>query len=138
MLGRSVIRLVSIQCISDASPFAFRSSRRTATVTISAPEASWQRFITSWLGYFPVPMRRREPNRLPAMTSASSMGELLRPSAHERHHLEGVTVPQGHFRMLGLAEHLTVQLHRDTASDAELRHERARRSARRRPGAARR
>src|SRR5258705_100392 len=44
----------------DASPFADRSSRRTATVTISAPDASWHFFITSKLEYFPVPMINRD------------------------------------------------------------------------------
>src|SRR6187401_3144415 len=46
---------------------ADRSTRRTATVTMSAPEASWAARMISCVGYFPVPTIRREANRRPRM-----------------------------------------------------------------------
>jgi hypothetical protein len=45
--------------------------RRTATVTTSAPEASWQATMTVFDGYFPVPTNRRERKVRPEMTSGS-------------------------------------------------------------------
>ena len=53
---------------SDALPGC---TRRTATVIISAPEASWARTITVGDEYFPVPTIRREENARPAMTRLS-------------------------------------------------------------------
>jgi hypothetical protein len=46
-------------------------TRRTATVTISAPEASCARTITAGDEYLPVPTMRREENVRFAMTSVS-------------------------------------------------------------------
>ena len=46
-------------------------TRRTATVTISAPEASCACIITACDGYLPVPMIRREVNVRPAIVSGS-------------------------------------------------------------------
>jgi hypothetical protein len=57
-LGRRII-FFGIHSSSDASPFAERSSRRTATVTTSAAEASSARFIVGKSGYLPVPTSRR-------------------------------------------------------------------------------
>src|SRR5688572_365774 len=45
--------------------------RRIATVTISAPDASIARRVSSKSRYLPVPTRRRERYALPATTSAS-------------------------------------------------------------------
>src|SRR3954469_25094283 len=49
-----------------------RFTRRTATVTISAPDASIARAVSSKSLYLPVPTRRRERKRLPATSKASS------------------------------------------------------------------
>src|SRR6516164_9359773 len=66
-------------------------------------------------------MRSREPKRLPAMTRASSMTDaVLRPSAHEGHHLQGVTVAQADLRVLALAKDLAIHLHRHPAANSQL------------------
>src|SRR5580765_5296885 len=55
-------------------------TRLTATVTISAPDASCAFAITALEVYFPVPMMRRDWNVLPAMTSVSMfIGTLSSP-----------------------------------------------------------
>src|SRR5580765_4896103 len=46
-------------------------TRRTATVTISAPEASCAACMIWWVGYLPVPMMSRDVNSRPAMTNRS-------------------------------------------------------------------
>src|SRR4051812_25231121 len=46
-------------------------TRRTATVTMSAPDASCACCMIWWVGYLPVPMIRRERNSRPAMTKGS-------------------------------------------------------------------
>src|SRR5262249_39066077 len=61
-------------------PDAGSFTRRTATVTISAPEASCARAMTAGEEYFPVPTIRRDENAFPAMTRWS-MGSLLRRAA---------------------------------------------------------
>src|SRR4029077_15304685 len=50
-----------------------RFTRRTATVTISAPEAAWHRAISWKLRYFPVPTMRRDQNSRPAIIRLSGM-----------------------------------------------------------------
>src|SRR5689334_3319295 len=69
-------------------------TRRTATVTISAPEASWARTITGYDGYLPVPTMSREVNVRSAMTSGSVSvtGVLLAAAADEVHDLHFVLV----------------------------------------------
>src|SRR5919201_229382 len=61
-----------------SSPGSPNSMRRTATVTIAAPEARTASRIVSKLSYFPVPRMRREPKLRPAIVTLSSM---LVPSA---------------------------------------------------------
>src|ERR1044071_4664828 len=67
---------------------ASRSIRRSATVTISHPEASSAAFISSALRYLPVPSIRRDVKIFPAISStsnielASLLGELLRLLVH--------------------------------------------------------
>src|SRR6266550_6100355 len=46
-----------------------RSTRRTATVTISAPDASMASIICAFDAYLPVPTMRRERNSRPAITN---------------------------------------------------------------------
>src|SRR5687767_812683 len=60
-----------------SGPRAFRSTRRTATVTMSAPDASCAARMTAKLGYLPVPTRSRERNARPASTNASLMPSIL-------------------------------------------------------------
>src|ERR1035438_6287734 len=48
-----------------------RLTRRTATVTISAPEASRAAWVSGPLRYLPVPTMRRDWKALPAMTRGS-------------------------------------------------------------------
>src|SRR6185436_12309582 len=67
---------------------ASRSIRRSATVTISHPEASRAAFISSALRYLPVPSIRREVKILPPISRTSNielpsfLDELLRFLAH--------------------------------------------------------
>src|SRR5690348_2030186 len=50
-----------------------RSTRRTATVTTSAPDASMARIISSLERYLPVPTSRRERNTRPPMVRGTSV-----------------------------------------------------------------
>src|SRR5258705_1936036 len=61
-----------------------RSTRRTATVTISAPEASMARRIVALSGYLPVPTIRRDWNVRPPIVSGVSCIVASSPS-HEVH-----------------------------------------------------
>src|SRR5678809_1324853 len=56
---------------SDGLPFS-RLTRRTATVTISAPPAWWQARMTSCDGYLPVPRINREENESPPTVQPSA------------------------------------------------------------------
>src|SRR5712692_4112771 len=66
-------RRVSMWSSRFSGPRLFRSTRRTATVTISAPDASWASFMTWKLGYLPVPTMRRERNSRPARIRGSPL-----------------------------------------------------------------
>src|SRR5499433_1848788 len=57
----------------DGLDLSARLTRRTATVTMSAPEAACARAISSKLRYLPVPTISRDLNARPAMTSWSDM-----------------------------------------------------------------
>src|SRR5581483_8170654 len=76
-----------------------RSTRRTATVTTSAPEASIARIMTSFVAYFPVPTMSRDRNSWPAITSVSAVGRVnvatVSPSTDEMHELQDVALSQG-------------------------------------------
>src|SRR4029079_10268128 len=76
-----------------------RSTRRTATVTTSAPDASIASIICAFDAYLPVPTISRERNSCPAITSGwgsiSVSGEIrsacaISAPAHEVHDLEYV------------------------------------------------
>src|SRR5579859_116221 len=58
----------------DSLVLSVRLTRRTATVTMSAPEAAWARAISWKLRYLPVPTMRREFKARPAITSWSDIG----------------------------------------------------------------
>src|SRR6202051_488520 len=51
----------------DSFDRSVRLTRRTATVTTSAPDAAWQRAISGKLRYLPVPIIRRERKVRPDM-----------------------------------------------------------------------
>src|SRR5438094_2061546 len=114
-------RRVSMWSSRFSGPRAFRSTRRTATVTISAPEATWASSIASKLGYFPVPTMRRDRNSRPArmkgsplmltMVARAAGGPCLAP-AHERHDLEPVAVVQAQRGVLGAGHDAQVVLDR--------------------------
>ena len=57
--------------MSEFGPRSFTSTRRRATVMISAPEASIARSVVSMSVYFPVPTIKRLSKLRPAMTSGS-------------------------------------------------------------------
>src|SRR5512133_288746 len=117
VLGRRII-FFGIHSRSDASPFAERSSRRTATVTTSAPEASSARFIVGKSGYLPVPTRRRLVKVCLPMLQVSAM---VLPSSDEGDDLDRVTGtdPLGLVAVLG--DDGLVQLHGDARRlDAEV------------------
>jgi hypothetical protein len=46
-------------------------TRRTATVTMSAPDASWARTMTDGDEYFPVPTMSRDAKVFPAIVKLS-------------------------------------------------------------------
>src|SRR5215210_1368866 len=92
-----------------------RSTRRTATVTTSAPDASIAAIICSFDAYFPVPTIRRERNSRPPINSGESWtGRLIvaiSAPAHEMHDLEDVAVAaHASAKRLAVAEDLPVVL----------------------------
>src|SRR5688572_2423553 len=64
-------------------------TRRTATVTMSAPEAACAWAMTGCDGYLPVPAIRRDANVRPAITRGVSITSVL-PSADEIDDLDAV------------------------------------------------
>jgi hypothetical protein len=70
VLGRG--RMPVRSSTSNNEPGADGSTRRSATVVSSVPDATSARSSSSRLGAPPVPMIRRDPNFSPAMTSGSS------------------------------------------------------------------
>src|SRR6266702_4083792 len=95
---------------------ASRSMRRSATVTISHPEASSAAFISSALRYLPVPSISREVKTLSPMWSAPAMPSLSRAAAwppHSKSNIELAPFLDELLRLLvhGLA-HLLGDLHR--------------------------
>ena len=75
-------------------------TRRTATVTMSAPDAACAWAMTAFEGYLPVPTIRRDANVRPAMTNGRINGhahdwstlEHVLPAADEVHDLDGIAV----------------------------------------------
>src|SRR5262245_8597930 len=78
-----------------------RFTRRTATVTISAPAASMEWTMLSLSRYLPVPKISRERNVRPAITSGwsgtpvSTVVAISTPS-NKMHELEHITTLHGH------------------------------------------
>src|SRR5438876_201775 len=83
---------------SDSLDRSEMFTRLTATVTMSAPEASWAFTMTAFDGYFPVPMMRRDWNVLPAMTNVSEV--ILGLSATDKIH---------DFDVIAFADHRRVE-----------------------------
>src|SRR5258708_15332242 len=78
-----------------------KSTRRTATVTTSAPEASSARIISSVERYLPVPTSRRELNTRPPMVRGMSFTSsravvIGSPSSYEMHQLDGIARCHAH------------------------------------------
>src|SRR5689334_24900788 len=99
-----------------------RSTRRTATVTISAPDASIARTISSFERYLPVPTIRRDRNARPAISSgASSAGStadtvpVTSTSPDEVHQLYGITGRQRGLAQPGSPNDEAVVLDHDRA-----------------------
>src|ERR1051326_1855158 len=67
-------------------------TRRTATVTISAPDASCARTISAGDGYLPVPTISRDVKVLPAITSSSIVHPSRLSAADEVHDLDLIAV----------------------------------------------
>src|SRR5687767_15720708 len=64
---------VSMYSSSDSRERSEMFTRRTATVTMSAPDASCARAMTACDAYLPVPMIRRDRNVRPAITNGVSV-----------------------------------------------------------------
>ncbi len=62
---------------SDSFVRSVRLTRRTASVTISVPEAAWHLAINGLLRYFPVPTNKRERNARPAIVNTSSIPTIM-------------------------------------------------------------
>src|SRR5262245_32870813 len=88
-------------------------TRRTATVTISAPEASTARRVSSNDRYFPVPTMSREPYSRPASVKVSFI-DIASPASHEVDHLDRVPVAKDGRAVLGARHDGAVHLHGDS------------------------
>src|SRR4030095_11767826 len=103
---------------SSDSPCPGRLTRRTATVTISAPEASMASRMFSNEGYFPVPTMRRDLNSLPP--SHSDVSYMSAPS-HGTDDLHAVALREHGVGVARLEADLPVEGHRGVlAADLEL------------------
>src|SRR5437667_219338 len=96
------------------------SSSRTATVTISAPDASMARTIVSLSRYLPVPTMRREWKVRPPMVngvsrSVSTAVAIGSPPSHEMHQLDRVPRSYSDLAQRGPADDGAVVLHHDGA-----------------------
>src|SRR5579875_1833772 len=99
-------------------------TRRTATVTISAPLASTARRVSSKSRYFPVPTIKRERKTRPPSSSLSSCISILLPghhrigrrsaAAHKIHHLDEVAFIDDGVFVLRLGHHGLIDLDRNT------------------------
>src|SRR5206468_2069460 len=87
-------------------------TRLTATVTISAPDASCACIITAGEVYLPVPTIRRDSNDFPAMTRLSCIRLSTTDEVHDFH---AIAVPDDGVRVRRALEHVEVVLDRDPA-----------------------
>src|SRR5581483_6053351 len=103
-----------IQCSSDSSPFFERSSRRTATVTISDPDAWWAAFMVWKSLYFPVPTSSRDVKVcVPSLKGLSGWFCVTSSSStDEGHDLELVALGQPFFGACRAGHDAFVAFHR--------------------------
>ncbi len=111
-------------------------TRRTATVTMSAPDASWARCITWNDEYLPVPTIRRDANV--AVGNHQRVG-IQRSSSNKIHDLDLIAVLNLRAVVVGALDDGQVVLDGHAAwVDVQLREQGGQRSAVRRPRAGRR
>src|SRR5437762_2949805 len=117
------------------SPLPGRLTRRTATVTISAPDSSCAWRMISLLPYLPVPTMSRDVKSLPPSTRFVSCISTppahvaarlaARPATHGSDDLNAVALAQRHRRVRGLRRDLAVHRHRGVvALDREVAEQR--------------
>src|SRR5690242_4140670 len=104
-------------------------TRRTATVTMSAPDASCARRITVKDEYFPVPTMSRDRNSRPAITRVSSIvGSRALSATDEVHDLHLIPVANLGRVVLCALDDVEIMFHGDAARvDAEMLEQRAER-----------
>src|SRR5688572_32876152 len=91
---------------------------RTATVTISVPDAAWACAITACDGYLPVPTIRRDVKRRPAMTKAVSFMAKVPvqlPAADEVHDFDPIAIVHPHVGKQRSFDDGVIVLHGDAA-----------------------
>src|SRR5437879_12685311 len=91
-------------------------TRRTATVTTSAPDASMAFWVSTKSLYLPVPTQSREWNSIPAIVNRSSFMTCVLPAADEPDDFHAVAVGQRCSRERLPVHDLEVQLHGDLYS----------------------
>src|SRR5437868_5605226 len=98
-------------------------TRRTATVTISAPEASIARRVSSKSLYLPVPTMSRERYSRPASTNGSFCWVMgASPATDELHDLDLIALADRPRAVLRRRQDVAVELDRDPSSaERELR-----------------
>src|SRR5688500_13922320 len=107
-------------------------TRRTATVTMSVPDASCALTITAGEEYLPVPTIKRERKDLPAMTRSSIWLLTLSPASDEVHDFHLVALTHLGGVEGGALENHEIVLHGHPARvDVEMRQQRR---DRQRPG----
>src|SRR3989442_9452565 len=89
-------------------------TRRTATVTTSAPDASMAFWVSTKSLYLPVPTKSGEGNRMPAIVNRSSFMLCALPTADEPDDFHAVPVAQRCAREGLTVHHREVQLHGDS------------------------
>src|SRR5207249_11788171 len=86
-------------------------TRRTATVTTSATDASMAFWVSTKSLYLPVPTQSRERNSMPAIVNRSSFMTCVLPAADEPDDFHAVAVAQWCSRERLPFHDLEVQLH---------------------------
>src|SRR5688572_5042021 len=110
----------SIWSRSDSCERSEMFTRRTATVTMSAPDAACACAMTLFDGYLPVPTIKRERKVRPAMTNGVSVMVSL-AAADEVDDLHGVAIVQDDVGERAAFQDLEVVLDRHAAGiDVEL------------------
>src|SRR5437899_7961679 len=89
-------------------------TRRTATVTTSAPDASMAFWVSTKSLYLPVPTQSRERNSMPAIVNRSSFMLCVLSTADEPDDFHAIPVAQRCAREGLPVHHRGVQLHGDS------------------------